>query len=253
MGFFYFDESIHERQFILGTFVYSSKNLDAIIKNAYAQNCLNPSTTEFKSSCRMANDNRLTSLRESLRSILSYNCRIAVAVIPSHKRSILGKESLLALQQIIERNNISGNHNVYFDEGIFSSKEEANKQAKDMIFGEGITFHFEANSKHILGIQLADLAAHTCSIMLLYVMGLRTKLVKLGKEAGHEPPIDVPLGWEMWATTRYNYFFSKVVNPDSMPEAVVYPNGLYISRLCSRRLRHKAKKCFGRSYLGCIH
>ena len=119
MGFFFFDESIHDRGlFILGAFVYSSKDIGEHVRIAFHSAGLISGQDEFKSSARMDNDSIQRRLRRDLRSIL-HMTKIGLVVLPSSRRSELGLEALRGLKKIVEANALGdAEHTAYFDEGI---------------------------------------------------------------------------------------------------------------------------------------
>ena len=68
MGFFYFDESIHERAaFILGAFVYSPNDLSAAVAAALSSVGLQAGKDEFKSSGGGLSSEHRLALRHLLR------------------------------------------------------------------------------------------------------------------------------------------------------------------------------------------
>ena len=72
---------------------------------------------------------------------------------------------------------------MFFDEGLFQSSKFALQLVRgDPKFGL-CKFHFEQDPREHLGIQLADIVAHTCRTMLLETLGHITKKVVLKKRA----------------------------------------------------------------------
>ena len=145
----------------------------------------------------------------------------------------------------------------FFDEGLFRSERAIYEQTQsDNDFAE-CNFFFEQDSKEILGIQLADLAAHTCSIMLLDQLGHISKKVIL-RVPGDEiyDGVEVELGFEMWASIRYAFLSqNKKDCGDGMDIATVevYPWGLLVDELVNQTVFDAAMIRFGEIYLGCIH
>lgn len=88
MGYFYFDESIHERAgFILGAYVYS---LDDLSPSVYAQIKavgLCPGIDEFKSSAKMDKDPQQQLLRDKIKELLGNAfAKVGLVVIPCKLR-----------------------------------------------------------------------------------------------------------------------------------------------------------------------
>jgi hypothetical protein len=110
------------------------------------------------------------------------------------------------------------------------------------------------------GIQVADLVAHWLGLMLLEQMGMISKKVRAGENSGYEPDLEIELGFEFWASLRYQFFKApdSKAGPDSdslVGELVfdVENYGLYISDRCDPPLREAARARFGECYMGCIH
>ncbi|MDO6588944.1 hypothetical protein DS901_13835 [Loktanella sp. D2R18] len=117
------------------------------------------------------------------------------------------------------------------------------------------SIHFEQDSKQVLGIQLADLAAHTCAMMLLDTLGKPKKLVDW-PDSGYGDDVDVDLPFELWAYFR-NSFLSIQTHEDNAdfdPAIVdVAEHGLHIDPRVNEVLAEAALRRFGEMYLGCAH
>lgn len=254
---FYFDESIHQRgDFILGAYVSGPDPTDGI-KLALAATGLDPHKDEFKSSAKMAEHPEQQQLRRELREILRMSYTYGVVVTPYEARTSLGKEALLGLAKIIRANGlIQSRQTVYFDQGIFSSSHAALRLAEEVGISQYCEIHAEQDSRRIRGLQLADLVAHTCAMMLLHALGLLPKLVKVGPNSGYDPDLDIELGFEQWAHLRYQFFNGGLPNSVQSNDDMVVevePYGLYVAESCSPRLRNAALARFGKLYWGCIH
>jgi hypothetical protein len=82
MGFFYFDESIHDRAgFILGAWVYSQSDLTPVVNKAIAEAGLQLGMHEFKSGARMDSGETQRVLRDKLKQGLQ-ETRLGVVVVP---------------------------------------------------------------------------------------------------------------------------------------------------------------------------
>lgn len=119
MGYFYVDESIHDRAgFILGAYVFSPHDLTPQVFMKLEAVGLRPSVDEYKSSAKMSKDAKQRALRNELKELL-WNVKLGLVVVPSDERQNLGTESLLGLKKIILANELlEEQHHVYFDEGI---------------------------------------------------------------------------------------------------------------------------------------
>jgi hypothetical protein len=260
MGFFFFDESVHQRGgFALGAFVYTRSDPTATLKKALKAAGLKPGIDEFKSGAHVGRNPKQAKARDYLQNAL-FDCgRIALVVVPANKSDALGREALTGLRTILELNKLdAGQHKVYLDEGLFSSHKEALDTACSLGLQSTCTLHPESDSRNVLGLQLADLVAHTGSIMLLEHQGIITKTVKAGPNSGYDPDLDIELGFELWTTIRYNFFSGDVPDPETWSSQLdfqveVEPYGLYISPLCDPALAEAVRQRFGHMYLGCIH
>lgn len=259
MGFLFFDDSKHPtRGFSLGAFVYCEKDPTRAIHDALVRQGLSPNTNEYKSSAHIGRNPKQALLRDDLRDIMQKRCDIGIVVIPN--KDDLGFQALHLLKKMLRhRKLMSDQHRIFFDQGMFSSAERAATLTRKLGKFENCNFYFEQDSKLIAGIQLADLVAHTCAVMLAEALGLIRKTVKAGENSGYDPDMDIELGFELWAGIRYNFLSAPPPDPDDwaedeiQPIANVQPYGLHISDSAGCDLRDAAVGRFGSMYLGCIH
>jgi hypothetical protein len=256
MGHFYFDESIHQRgDFILGAWVYSNDDLSPQVLRAIEAIGLTPCVDEFKSGRRMDREPKHQALRDALKNLL-HRIKLGLVIIPMEDRSRLGDEALLGLNKIIRANDLIGyRHEIFFDQGVdFRSRQEGVQKANRDL---DVEIQVDQDSRTIAGLQMADLAAHTMSVMLLETLGLVNKKVKAGPDSGYDPDLDIEIGFEMWATLRYQFFTQGSPDLDADPiEGFILDTAtyaLYVSEHCSEHLRDAAMKRFGTNYVGCIH
>ena len=128
-------------------------------------------------------------------------------VAPDSPRLLIGQEALHGPNKILATASFhSSSHEVFFDQGILASAGAGQREAETTCNGHPCSFHFEQDSRKILGLQVADLIAHTCATMLLAQLGLVRKTVKAGPNSGYDPDADMPLEFELWAGLRYNFF-----------------------------------------------
>lgn len=251
MGYFYFDESIHERGgFILGAFVYSREDISPLVFQAIKELGLEPGKDEFKSGMKMAGDTIYSYLRDQLLSLL-HKVKLGLVVVPSYERKSLGREALRGLYKIFHANKLSyERHFAYFDQGItFEHEEELIDELNLWCYFDIYT---DQDSRKIAGLQIADLCAHIFSTMLLEKLGLIKKRVKFENDSN-----DINLGFELWAYVRYYFFTQDNINPDVDQYEGFTLNteayALHISDSCSPNLSLAVRKRFGTMYMGCIH
>jgi hypothetical protein len=254
---FYFDESIHPRGgFILGAYVFGPDPTNDV-NAALAAVGLDPDRDEFKSSTKMTEHPEQQALRRELYNILHLTYHYAVVIVPYKERASLGTEALSGLAKICRANGLTQQRQrAYFDNGIFSSAGRALELTEQSGLSKYCDVHPEQDSRRVKGLQLADLVAHICATMLLDALGLLSKLVKAGPNSGYDPNLDIELGFELWASVRYQFFNGGLpANVQSNEEMVVEvaPYGLHIAESCPPTLRHAALARFGKQYLGCIH
>lgn len=259
MGFFYFDESTHPcAKFNLGAFVYSELDLHDHVADALVKSGLTPQVDEFKSGNRMIQNPRQILAREKLRAVVHQHCRIAVVIAPHEPRYSLGSEALTCLEKVVQKNEFQSNqHQVFLDEGLFRKAEKY----ENMITGtlkQTCTFCFEQNSKYVIGVQVADLVAHTCAKMLLAELGILRKSVKAGENSGYDPNLDIDLGFELWAGIRHKFFAAAPPPPQEWKSQLdfqvdVESRGLHVAQDCDSQVKAAALSRFGKMYLGCVH
>ena len=259
MGYFYFDETIQERGgFIIGAFVYSPEDKTPAVYSAISHVGLQPGFDEFKSGSRMDKNPHQAKLRGELSNILT-NTSVGLIVLPVSERALLGREAIIGLQKILRANGLDKQpHKVFFDEGITVDSKTHNT----FLEGVGSLCELRPSQDSILvgGIQLADLVAHSLGGMLLEQLGLISKKVRVGEGSGYDPDLEIELGFELWASLRYQLFKAAQPKPGPIPDDPVGEMifdvenyGLHISEKCCPSLREAALQRFGDCYLGCIH
>ena len=260
MGFFYFDESIHSRgKFCLGAFVYAEDSLESTVAAALRESGLQPWVDEFKSSARMDTFPEQARAREHLKSLVQEHCGIGIVVAPDLPRRDFGREALAGLAKILGTVHFSSStHEAFFDEGIFSSLAAGERAGQLFHSAQPCRLHFEQDSVQILGLQVADLVAHTCSVMLLAQLGLIHKTVKAGQNSGYDPNLDMELSFELWGTLRSNFFADPPPPYETWKSQLdwqvdVAARGLHVADACDSTVKDAAFSRFGKMYLGCIH
>jgi hypothetical protein len=252
----YIDDTIQDRgDFVLGAIVVG---LDAAdwVANALRAEGLLPGTDEFKSSARMDTEPEQVRLRARLKRGLKSGYRIGVVVVARDARDTLGAEALQALKKVAAANGLADRPvAVHFDEGLFPSVETAEALARDIALPASWELHFEQDSRVVGGLQVADLVAHTCGVMLLDPLGMVAKKVRAGENSGYDPDLEIELGFELWATLRYQFLCGPMPDEEDTLRGFVdvASYGLHIAESCSNVLRRAAEDRFGTQYLGCIH
>ena len=255
MGAFFIDDSVHRRAgFIVCAIVYTGRGVTGRVKAALRGAGLRPGTDEFKSGAIMQGKPHLAELREHLSEIIHSSCRVGLVVTPLSDRPQLGASVLDGLAWILRANKLVRRRGrIFSDTGFFTSAASGSAAALTRPELTGKVLHPEQDSRRVVGIQLADLAAHTCATMLLDQLGHVTKKVKAGDNSGYDPDWDLELGFKLWATIRYAFFTRR--DPERAWDYAVADAtpSLYIAPSCSESLRDAAVARFGQVYLGCIH
>lgn len=255
MAYFFLDDSKqHTRRFSLAAFAICEVDPQAELSSIFQENGFDPLFFEFKSSSPMKDDPKLRRLRSHLKWFIHNYCKVAVCVVDGDGN--IGSAGLNLLQKAISHQDFQGQrHSVYFDGGMFSSLQAAEKIAGELKGLQKCDLHFEQDSRSVMGIQVADLIAHTCGIMLLDALGHIDKKVKI-KNSGYPDDLEIELGFELWASLRYQFLSVPNVAPADdfdMATVAVEPHGLFIHESVGEAISKAAQKRFGEMYLGCIH
>lgn len=255
MAYFYLDDSKHHPHgFSLAAFAICDEDPHEELEALFVRCGFEPSTYEYKSSTTMRDNPGLQRLRDELRRFVRSKCQIAVCVVDGDKQ--IGPASLELLKKAILHPKLRDQHHqVFFDEGLFSSEGKAKRIAAEITGFDDCTIHFEQDSQRVSGIQVADLIAHTCGTMLLDALGKINKIVNVSN-SGYDDDVEIDLGVEMWAGIRYAFLsVGNGADIDDVDFAVVLvePHGLYIDPSSSLEVTVAARKRFGSMYLGCIH
>ncbi|MFQ6550321.1 DUF3800 domain-containing protein [Aestuariibius sp. 2305UL40-4] len=257
MAYLYLDDSKHHCfGFSLAAFVICSDDPTEEMRSTYLKYGFDPSSFEFKSSAKMKGNHRLQELRSALKANIGRRCRIAVCVVNGDKK--LGPAALKLLGNALDHPELAGKrHQIFFDEGLFHSTNAAAELARDDGALADCEFHFEQDSRTLLGIQLADIVAHTCSTMLLETLGHITKMIIVDEPRDSVyHGMEIELGFEMWAGIRYGFLSQNKPNPKDdfdLANVDVYRWGLFIDESVSEEIAAAAMGRFGENYLGCIH
>lgn len=208
-------------------------------------------------------------IRGQLLDLAAEHTRIALVVTNSDSRKSLGTISLEFLRSIIRKNGLS-DHSIeaYFDEGILTS---ASIDSAHGFRPPNVTVHANEDSRTCLGIQLADLVAHSCSQLIRDRLSGRSKEVTLDANRYGVP--SESLSWTLLITLRRALFTRKyvcskadydidtdpvIVGPEddevdigSNPEVLGW--GLFMVDDLEEGVANSVKSALGRVWLGCMH
>lgn len=257
MGYFFLDDSKHPKAgFCLGSFVFSETDLQEGIEKILRSHGLQPGHDEFKSSKIMKNSPVDTAVRDDLKQLLG-PCKVGIAISPTE--DLLHEDSAALLRKMLGHPKVGrGRHKIFIDHEIASDEKRQNRFLA-VEGAEMCNFQFEQDSKKVGGIQLADLSAHICAIMMKDSLGLITKMVKAGENSGYDPDSNMELGFEMFATIRYSFLGICAPYIWEEPQLLLQPlllisdYGLQISEALPESVKIAAEARFGSLYLGCIH
>ncbi len=253
----YLDDSKHHRfGFSIAAFAICDADPTEEVSSIFRGYGYDPASFEFKSSANMIGDSNLQGLRAALKVFIARKCKLAVCVVNGDKK--LGPAGLKLLQCALTHPQLTNiQHEVFFDEGLFPSVRAADTLVGNVKALETCRFHFEQDSRDILGVQLADIVAHTCGTMLSDSLGHISKMIVVDEPNDSVyHGMEVELGFEMWAGIRYAFLSRNKPNPkDDFEQANldVFPWGLFIDDSVDKRIASAAKDRFGEVYLGCIH
>lgn len=139
--------------------------------------------------------------------------------------------------------------NFFLDEGIINATE-ALRLCSDEV--KVIT----CSSHEVNGIQLADLVASFSGVRFREAITGKAKILTYGYDCGYEPPIEAPLGFELFTTLRQSMLRENEPLGEWMPEFATFKTvnkGLVLSENLSIEFSQLALKTFGEVYLGCVH
>jgi hypothetical protein len=173
------------------------------------------------------------------------------------ERNMLGDICLHGLVKVIGANSLNGRiESVYFDEGIYPPKIAGLATVRATPALSGVDIRFGNDSRKVIGIQLADLAANYVSAQLQYGLGMPQKKINVGAEGGYDPPIDVEIGWALGIAIRWSFFCKPCEDANSedpQPEVNVMAAGGYISSGLREPVAAVVRQTYEHHWLGCIH
>lgn len=270
------DESLHEALGVAVTaFVFCDAEFEDLVTSNLRDAGINTPQEEFKSSARMIGNDVMQRARANLEWLAASKTRIAVFIGPL-RRERLGMQVLQALQSILLRNGIRASDlDVYFDNEIFDSPQEAARLHKLFGFLADCRLHAQQNSHHRVGIQVADLVAHSFGQIIKAALTGTSKQVDIGGPAtGFAKGETAPLSWELLMALRHSLFTRPVISSgaDYLPETdpvvldpvhddpvafaqhpVLLGWGVQVAPEADITLRIAVEQELGQVWLGCIH
>jgi hypothetical protein len=255
----YVDESIHAKPgYIVVAFALTSDDVQPEVDRQLRRLGYQPGKDEYKSSHRMDGDRKRRILRDAMAEILRKHFRLAFLVTAESERSRLGELTFEALASLARPRGIPPSGlQLYLDEGIDPPQILPDPLAGWARSGD-LTISPDRDSRTVAGLQLADLAAHRCRVMLLGELGLNTKLVKAGAGSGYDPDTEFSIGSTMWGELRWLLMHGghptiQQVEAEGGHYVTVQGHGLFFSAGCPPAVSRAAIAAIGRCYLGCIH
>jgi len=272
----YVDESVHAgSEFVATSFVFGSVSLEDAVARVLEEAGLTPREEELKSSARMDADPRMRAARDAVLRLAGSGTRIAVFV-GSYDRSSIGKHCLQALQSVLLRNGLASTPlDVYVDKDIFASASEAKRLQPLFRALKNSRIHPREDSRLVLGIQVADVVAHSFGQIIKAEISGEAKEVDIGgPNTGYAEGTKAPLGWSLLMSLRYALLTrpmayegddydletDPVVLDPVHDDPVTYGQhpillgwGVQVAPESNAELRSAVERSLGRLWLGCIH
>lgn len=273
----FIDESIHDKLgYIVTAFIYSRDDLEDQLSNALLSFGLEPRKDEFKSGIYMADNPEMQALRDKLLDIAG-STKIAINFSSSQSRDSLGHQCLESLSKIILKNGIlTDKLCVYFDEDIISNPNEIDTHKQ--VFGnlKEVKIFPNENSILRLGIQVADVVAHSIAQIIKEDLTGKNKMLDIGgPNTGYEKGTVAPLDWILKMSLRYSFFTRPVIcrlniekidicrnpliidNDDDIVDSSIEPEligwGIQIDNSLDSKIEDSVRNVLGKIWLGCIH
>jgi hypothetical protein len=252
------DDTIHDGDgFVLTAAIVSFDDLAPSIAALLDAAGLVPGRDEYKSSAPKGANEQSRRLRAELSGLLHQygQTRIAIAITPREERDTAGADMLTLLAHL-KASSVLGVApvTVHLDDGLMNHVGRSwLRENPDC----GLVISPESDSRKVLELQLADLVAHTAAIVLKSELGSTPKMIAPGPANGYHPDERFPIGFEMWASLRYNLAGRLSMTHAELDEMggrpIVPAYGLYVNPRCDPRIHEVAHRKLGSVYLGCIH
>ncbi len=276
----YVDESIHvESGFIATAMVFAQYDLGPRVARELKAAGLDPGDDEHKSGTPMSDAPELQRLRDRIQDIAALHTSIVVVFSPANSRRSLGKIVVESLIEAVTKNGIKASGlEVFVDQGI-SPPSDLVTTGTPL---DGVTFHFDTDSRTVLGVQVADEVAHATAVILKDELRGESKLIDIGGEdTGYGDGTKAALEWLLRMNHRYAFFTRPVVltehsaDVDPLTDPLIIDDddgnaeggdyidqsqhpelfgwGIFASGDCSNEFRTAVKRTFAKIWLGCIH
>ncbi len=243
----YIDESIHDKyDFMLLSFVFCKHDPQDDLQLILSEYDIE----EFHACTKMRSNAIMQKIRSSYSHYVNSQTKWGVFILPSSLRHNIFDE-FSSFVSHLETLNLDEKLNIYVDNGIISCAEA------DIISKKShCTKVYNSDSAEVKGIQLADLVAAQCGVRLREKISGNPKMLVYGDDCGYDPPIEAPLGYELWVDLRYSMYRPDNPIGDDFPDMATFNTtnyGFLLSQHVPNTLAEKAKEIFGDIYLGCIH
>lgn len=256
-------------------FTFSPASLDEPVADLLREAGLDPASDEYKSGAFMTRNSAMQIARDAILRYAGQSTSVAVA-FASARHVNLGKQALQALQSVVVRNGIDPSQlTVCFDEGMFSSRPEAERLFSLFAPIAKCDFRPEQDSRTVRGIQVSDAIAHSfAQIIKQELTGLEKEVNIGGPAMGYEPTATASLGWMLLMTLRHSLLTRPIAygaeryNPATDP-VVLDPDhddpvnlaqrptllgwGVQVEPEADVALRQAVENALGEIWLGCIH
>jgi len=277
----FIDESRHDSlDFVLSALVCAAPEIELSVGDALRSEGLAPGVDEFKSGEFMKANDRMRRLRSRILRLVQDGARCAVLISSRDRRRTLGRELVQTLETLITRNGLrSPILQVYFDQGLFRSTSDARRLALQSSLPKTATFHFEQDSRRVLGLQVADAISHlVAQVLKEQICGVSKHIDIGGPDTGYEEGTTASLGWKLLMTVRYSFFvrphlagraptpeeamMDPVLIPDksdmdAIIDAFEHPEllgwGVFLGADLPARVKVASEAVFSNLWLGCIH
>ena len=253
----FYDESRHPRAgFSVGAFVIFADDPTVEIQSIIRDAGLVPGQDEYKSRHRHDQDQRWITLRAELYRI-ARSASIGLAFFAEDERAAQAENIAAGLAHILHENSFAAPVQVFFDQGVFRSAAHWKTVRAKFPDLESVHAEPSCDSKAVPGIQVADLVAHTCAVVISADLGIVAKTVKAGPNSGYDEDLDLPLEFELWASLRWSFPCKRITDPelqDAASAGLVDTSGaIYTAPNCPIDVRAAVESSYHRTWRGCIH
>jgi hypothetical protein len=260
---FYFDESVQDRHgFVLGAYVFTNRGVaEAAVTKVLRAGGFQPGIDEYKSRVRFDCSPGMRLCRDQLVDFVSRNTNVALIIVKREERDSFGEHALRGLAHLAWKNGLDGYElHGHFDQGLFP-RRTGTALAEAIGFPDRYSFSFEADSRTVFGLQLADLVANAAARIIAEWMDGHPKTILLGEESGYQVGTPVSLSWSLKMMLRYSFFSGRLMEPPRdddgkimwhLPLNDLRSYCIYTTEL-PEPIENAVQAAFGTVWLGCIH